>query len=108
MGRLFLYLLHPIRHTLPQPVLEFAQVCRPLQTGIAFTNRFILPLPELVLSQTPSLYSGEIPLVIFLVDIQRVLAVIVFQFVQIRFLSRQLLAGAVFPLWDAVTVRSVI
>lgn len=61
-----------------------------------------------MLSQASGFHPGEIPLVVFLIDVQRVLPAVVLQLVQIRLLRRQLLAGAVFPLWDAVTVCTVI
>lgn len=107
-GGLSLYFLRPVGHTPLQPVLEPVQCQRSFQAGVPFPNRFILPLPELFLFQASGLHPGEISLIVFLINVQRVLSAVVLQLIQIRLLCRKLLAGAVLPLRDAVTIYPVI
>ena len=71
-------------------------------------DSLILPQFEFIPFESPALYYGKVALVVFLVDAQRIPSVVVFQFLQVRFLRRKLLAGTVFSVRDTVAVGPVV
>lgn len=95
-------LLYPIGHAFVQPSHKLIQGQCTTQTFIPFLNSLILPQLEFLPLEAPGLNPGEVSFVIFLVDTQRILPIVAFQFLQICFLRRKLLAGAVFALRSAV------
>lgn len=100
-------LLHPIGHAFVQPILKLVQGQCTTQTVVPFLNSLILPQLEFISLEAPGLNPGEVALVVFLIDTQRILPIVAFQFLQIRFLRRKLLASAEFAFRNAVAVGPV-
>ena len=98
----------PVWHTSFQPFRERIQSQVSTQAIISFLDSLILPQFEFIPFESPALDSGKVALVVFLVDAQRIPSVVVFQFLQVRFLRRKLLAGTVFSVRDTVTVGPVV